>query len=117
MNGCLCILFGVVIVLSFYILRMNEHFRLSKELTSKYLKQKKRELLQEYQAQAVEHCSPLLKLALRWSPDESEVPTIEGKPFPCGNTVLKCIKGSMKKLKQGIPLPEIPEDILEMANS
>ena len=117
MNGCLCILFGVVIVLSFYILRMNEHFRLSKELTSKYLKQKKRELLQEYQAQAVEHCSPLLKLALRWSPDESEVPTIEGKPFPCGNTVIKCMKGVMKKLKEGTPLNTVPDNIIEMANS
>jgi hypothetical protein len=117
MNWCLCILFGVVIVLSFYILRMNEHFRLSKELTSKYLKEKKRELLQEYQAQAVEHCSPLLKLALRWSPDESEVPTIEGKPFPCGNTVLKCINRSMKNLKEGKKLTPISEDIIEMANS
>jgi hypothetical protein len=96
---------------------MNEHFRLSKELTSKYLKQKKRELLQEYQAQAVEHCSPLLKLALRWSPDESEVPTIEGKPFPCGNTVIKCMKGVMKKLKEGTPLNTVPDNIIEMANS
>lgn len=117
MNWCLCVLFGVVILLSLYILRMNEHFRLSKELTSKYLKQKKRELLQEYQAEAVEYCSPLLKLSLRWSPDESEVPTIEEKPFPCGNTVLKCIKKAMKKLKEGTPLPPFPKDIIEMANS
>ena len=117
MNLCLCLLFGVVILLSLYILRMNEHFRLSKELTSKYLKQKKRELLQEYQEQAVEYCSPLLKLSLRWSPDESEVPTIEEKPFPCGNTVLKCIKSVMKNLKEGKPLNPISEDIIEMANS
>ena len=117
MNLCLCLLFGVVVLLSLYILRMNEHFRLSKELTSKYLKQKKRELLQEYQAEAVEHCSPLLKLSLRWSPDESEVQTIEDKPFPCGNTVLKCIKKVMKKLKDGTPLNPIPKDIIEMANS
>ena len=117
MNWCLCVLFGVVVLLSLYILRMNEHFRLSKELTSKYLKQKKRELLKEYQAEAVEHCSPLLKLSLRWSPDESEVPTIEEKPFPCGNTVLKCIKKVMKTLKDGTPLPPFPEDIIEMANS
>ena len=117
MNLCLCLLFGVVVLLSLYILRMNEHFRLSKELTSKYLKQKKRELIQEYQEQAVEHCSPLLKLAIRWSPDESEVPTIEDKPFPCGNTVVKCIKKSMKRLKEGTPLKSISEDIIEMANS
>lgn len=117
MNLCLCLLFGVVILLSLYILRMNEHFRLSKELTSKYLKQKKRELLQEYQEQAVEYCSPLLKLSLRWSPDESEVPTIEEKPFPCGNTVVKCIKKTMKNLKDGTPLPPFPKDIIEMANS
>ena len=117
MNGCLCILFGVVIVLSFYILRMNEHFRLSKELTTKYLKQKKRELIQEYEAQAIEHCSPLLKLSLRWSPDESEVPTIENKPFPCGNTVSKCMKKVMKLLQEGKPLLDMPEDIIEMANS
>ncbi len=108
MNLCLCLLFGVVIILSLYILRMNEHFRLSKELTSKYLKQKKQELLQEYEEQAVEHCSPLLKLSLRWSPDESEVPTIEEKPFPCGNTVLKCIKKTIKKLEEGIPLKTFP---------
>jgi hypothetical protein len=117
MNVCLCLLFGVVIILSFYILHMNENFRLSKELTSKYLKQKKRELLQEYQAKAVEHCSPFLKLSLRWSPDESEVPTIENKPFPCGNTVIKCIKKTMKDLKNGIPLEPVSEDIIEMANS
>lgn len=117
MNLCLCLLFGVVVLLSLYILRMNEHFRLSKELTSKYLKQKKRELLQEYQAEAVEHCSPLLKLSLRWSPDESEVPTIEEKPFPCGNTVLKCIKKVMKELKEGKQIKPISEDIIEMANS
>jgi hypothetical protein len=117
MNGCLCILFGVVVLLCLYILRMNEHFRLSKELTSKYLKQKKQELLQEYQAEAVEYCSPLLKLSLRWSPDESEVLTIEKKPFPCGNTVSKCMKKVMKLLQEGKPLPDMPQNIIEMANS
>jgi hypothetical protein len=96
---------------------MNEHFRLSKELTSKYLKQKKQELLQEYQAEAVEYCSPLLKLSLRWSPSESEVPTIETKPFPCGNTVSKCINKITKLLQEGNPLPDPDGDIIEMANS
>lgn len=117
MTICLCLLFGVVILLTLYILRTNEHFRLSKELTSRYLKQKKQELLQEYEAQAVEYCSPLLKLSLRWSPDESEVPTIENKPFPCGNTVLKCINKAMNTLKKGKELKNFPEDIIEMANS
>ncbi len=114
---CVCVLAVVVIVLALYIARMQEHFRLSKELTQKYLHQKKQELLQQYEEQAVEHCAPLLKLALRWSPQESEVPTIESKPFPCGNTVMRCIKRSIRTLKEGKELTPFSEDILEMANA
>ncbi len=117
MKFCLCLLFGVAILLGGYILQMNEEFRLSKEMTQRYLEIKKKELLKEYQEQAVEYCSPLLKLALRWSPNESEVPTIEEKPFPCGNTVEKCIKRAIQDLKNGKELEAFPPEIFEMANA
>jgi hypothetical protein len=118
MLGCIiCILFGVIIILSLHLLQVNEHFRLSKEKTQYYFFQKQQELAQEYESQAVEHCSPLLRLSLRWSPDESEVSNIETKEFPCGNTVLKCIYQTIEKLKRGDPIRPMPNDILELSNS
>ncbi len=114
---CLCVLFIVAILLSLYIFKIQEHFRLSKEKTQTYLKVKKEELEKEYEKQAVEYCLPLLQLALRWAPKESEVATIEDKPFPCGNTVVRCINKAIQELKEGKYLAPFPTEILEMANA
>jgi hypothetical protein len=84
-----------------------EHFFLSKQLVDKYMIIKQKELEAEYGKQAWEHCSDLMKLSLKWSPDENEVPTIQDKEFPCGNTVSKCLKKTIKDLKDGKKIKKI----------
>jgi len=54
-----------------------------------------------------------MRVALRWSPDEAEVPTLESKPFPCGNTVEKCLISATETLKRGEPLIPFPKDKVE----
>jgi hypothetical protein len=78
-----------------------ENFFLSKELVNKYMIIKQKELESEYGNQAWEYCSDLMKLSLKWSPDEKEVSTIQDKEFPCGNTVSKCLKKVVNALKNG----------------
>ena len=84
-----------------------ENFFLSKQLVDKYMKIKQKELEPEYGKQAWDHCSDLMKLSIKWSPDEDEVPTIQDKEFPCGNTVSKCLKKTMKALKEGKKIKKI----------
>ncbi len=56
------------------------------------MKIKQKELESEYGKQAWEHCSDLMKLSLKWSPDENEVSTIQDKEFPCGILFLNFLR-------------------------
>ncbi len=96
---------------------MHEYFRLSKELTQKYLAIREKDLKATYGKQAWDHCMYLTKLQLRWSSNESEVPMIEKKEFPCGNTVEKCLIKVTEDIKNGKPIKPLDEKIIAMANS
>ncbi len=94
-----------------------ETFYLSRELVDKYMKIKEKELTKQYSRQAWDHCQKLMRLQLKWSPDEKEVCTIESKEFPCGNTVEKCLIKTMKELREGKRLrPIMNQQIDEYLN-
>jgi hypothetical protein len=96
-----------ILIILFILLQIRntkEHFRLTKDLVDKYFEQKSKTLSSQHEEGAWDHCADLMKLALKWSIDENEVPTIETKPFPCGNTVLKCLIKADGKIKAKQPL-------------
>ncbi len=114
---CSCCLLLSLLVLIYVRYHMHEYFRLSKELTQKYLAIREKDLKAKYGKQAWDHCMHLMKLQLRWSPNESEVPTIEKKEFPCGNTVEKCLINVTEDIKNGEPIEPLDKKIIAMANS
>ena len=94
----------IILFLLLQIRNTNEHFRLTKDLVDKYFEEKAKSLSSQHETGSWDHCADLMKLALKWSPNESEVPSIENKPFPCGNTVLKCLIKADNKIKAKQPL-------------
>ena len=114
---CSCCLLLSLLVLIYVRYHMYEYFRLSKELTQKYLSIREKDLKAKYGTQAWDNCMYLMKLQLRWSPNESEVPTIETKEFPCGNTVEKCLINITEDIKNGKPIEPMSQKIIDMANS
>jgi hypothetical protein len=109
LNNFQILLVLIIVFLVWKLYHSNEEFRLTKELVDKYLPLKQAELMKSHNPEAVGYCSDLTKLALKWSPDEKEVPTIQDKPFPCGNTINKCIIKTEAKLKEGKPLSPKPD--------
>jgi hypothetical protein len=99
----LFLIFTIILLTYLLILciKNKESFYLSKTEVSKYMKEKQNELVPPFSKKAWDYCSIYMEIALKLSPNIKEVPMIQTKEFPCGNSPLKCLQLVQDALDSG----------------